>query len=52
MAANPSPEIKTITMRTHDLMLALSNDPVGVAGMLLSKGFVSEETISTMLIEK
>ena len=50
MAANSSPEVKAITMRTHDLMIALSSEPVGVAGMLLSKGFVSEETMSKMLV--
>ena len=50
MAANPSPEVNSILIRTHDLMLALSNEPVGVAGILLSKGFVSEETMSKMLV--
>ena len=50
MAANPSPEVKAILMQTHGLMLALSNEPVGVAGMLLGKGFVSEETLSKMLV--
>ena len=50
MAANPLPEVTAITMRMHDLMLALSDESVDVAGMLLSKGFVSEETMSKMLI--
>ena len=50
MAANPSPEVDAILMRTHDLMRALSNEPVGVAGILLGKGFVCEETMSKMLI--
>ena len=50
MASNPSPEVKAILIRTHDLMLALSNEPVGVAGILLGEGFVSEETMSKMLI--
>jgi hypothetical protein len=31
-------------------MLALSNEPVGVAGILVSKGFVSDETVSKMLV--
>ena len=31
-------------------MLALSNEPVRVAGILLGKGLVSEETMSKMLI--
>jgi hypothetical protein len=31
-------------------MLALSNEPVGVAGILVSKGFVSDETMSKMLV--
>ena len=50
MAANPSPEVKAILMRTHDLMVALSNEPVRVAGILLGKGLVSKETMSKMLI--
>ena len=51
MAANySSPEVKAITMRTHDLMLALSNEPLGVAGLLLSKEFISGEIMSKMLI--
>jgi hypothetical protein len=31
-------------------MLALSNEPVGVAGILLSKGFISGEIMSKMLV--
>ena len=50
MASNPSPEVNAITMRTHDLKIALSNEPVGVAGTLLGKGFISEETMSKILV--
>ena len=50
MAANPSPEVGTILTRTHDLMLALSNEPLGVAGILLGKGFISGEIMSKMLV--
>ena len=50
MASNPSPEVNAITIRTHDLMLALSNEPVGVAGILLGKGFISNEVMSKMLV--
>ena len=50
MASNPSPEVNAITIRTHDLMLALSNEAVSVAGMLLSKGFISGEIMSKMLV--
>ena len=50
MAANPSPEVKAILMQTQDLMLTLSNEPVRVAGILLGKGLVSEETMSKMLV--
>ena len=50
MASTPSPEVNAILIRTHDLMIALSNEPVGVAGILLSKGFISEEIMSKMLI--
>ena len=51
MASNPSRELNAITIRTPDLMLALSNEPLamGVAGMLLSKGFLSGEIMSKML---
>ena len=50
MACNPSPEVKAILIRTHDLMLALANEPLGMAGMLLSKGFISGEIMSKMLV--
>ena len=50
MASNSSPEVSAITIRTHDLEIALSNEPVGVAGILLGKGFISEETMLKMLI--
>ena len=50
MASNLSPEIKSILIRTHDLMTALSNEPLGVAGILLSKGFISGEIMSKMLV--
>ena len=50
MAFNPSPEVKAILIRTHDLITALSNEPLGVAGILLGKGFISSETMSKMLV--
>ena len=50
MAYNPSPEVKSILIRTPDLMTALSNEPLGVAGILLSKGLISGEVMSKMLI--
>ena len=50
MASNSSPEVNAITIRTHDLEIALSNEPVGVAGILLGKGFISEETMLKMLV--
>ena len=50
MAFNPSPEVKSILIRTPDLMAAWSNEPLGVAGILLSKGFISGEIMSKMLI--
>ena len=50
MAASPSPEVKAITIRTHDLMLALSNEPLGVSGILLGRGFISGEIMSKMLV--
>ena len=50
MASNSPPEVDAITIRTHDLMLALSNEPLGVAGILLGKGFISPEIMSKMLV--
>ena len=47
---SPSPEVKAILIRTHDLMTAVANEPLGVAGILLSKGFISGEIMSKMLI--
>ena len=51
MAFNPSPEVKAITMQTHDLTTALSNDSLGVAGILLSKELICREVHSKMLID-
>ena len=48
---NQSPEIKSILKQTHDLTTALSNDPLGVAGILLSKELICEEVYSEMLID-
>ena len=50
MAFNPSPEVKSILIRTHDLVTAVSIEPLSVAGILLSKGFISGEIMSKMLI--
>ena len=50
MASNQSPEVNAITIRTPDLMLALSNEPLGVAGILLGNGFISGEIMSKMLV--
>ena len=50
MASNPSRELKAITILTHDLVLALSHEPVGVAGILLGKGFISAEIMSKVLV--
>ena len=50
MASNPSPEVRSIVVQTHDLMVALSNEPLGVAGILLGKGFISSEIMSKMLV--
>ena len=50
LADNPSPEVQAITLRTHDLMIALSTEPLGVAGMLVGKEFISGDIMSKMLI--
>ena len=42
MAASPSPEVKAILMQTYN-----PNEPLG---LLLSKGFVSEEIMSKMFV--
>ena len=47
---NQSPEIKSILKQTHDLTTALSNDPLGVAGILLSKELICRQVYSKMLI--
>ena len=50
MASNSSPEVRSIVARTHDLMIALSNEPMGVAGMLVSKELITNETVLKMLV--
>ena len=50
MASITSPEVESILIRTHDLMAALSNEPLSVAGILLSKGFISSEIMSEILV--
>ena len=50
MASNPSPEVKSILIRTHDLTTALSNEPLGVAGILLGKELICREVYSKLLI--
>ena len=51
MVSNASPEVKSILMRTHDLTTALSNDSLGVAGILLGKELISREVYSKMLLQ-
>ena len=51
MAVNISPEVKSILKQTHDLTTALSNDSLGVAGILLSKELICREVYSKMLID-
>ena len=51
MASNASPEVKLILMRIHDLTTALSNDSLGVAGILLGKELICREVYSKMLID-
>ena len=50
MTSNQSPEVKTILIRTHDLTTALSNEPLGVAGVLLGKELISRDIWSKMLL--
>jgi hypothetical protein len=48
---NQSPEVKSILKQTHHLTTALSNDPLGVAGILLSEELICEEVNWEMLID-
>ena len=50
-SVNQSPEVKSILEQTPELTTALSNDPLGVAEILLSKELVCEEVHSEMLID-
>ena len=50
MASNTPPEVKSILIQTPDLTTALSNDSLGVAGILLSKELISREVWSKMLL--
>jgi hypothetical protein len=48
---NQSSEVKSILKQTHDLTTALSNDPLGVAGILLGKELISEEVYSEIFVD-
>jgi hypothetical protein len=48
---NQSPEVKSILKQTHDLTTTLSNDPLGVAGILLGKELICEEIYSEMFMD-
>ena len=50
MASSPSPEVKAILIRTHDLTTALANQPLDVASILLSKELISSEVYSKVLL--
>ena len=51
VSVNQSPEVKSILKQTPELTTALSNDPLGVAEILLSKELICEEVHSEMLID-
>ena len=48
---NQSPEVKSILNQTPEVTTALSNDSLGVAGILLSKELICREVYSKMLID-
>ena len=48
---NQSPEVKSILKQTPELTTALSNDLLGVAGILLSKELICREVYSEMFID-
>ena len=50
MEANPSPEVRAMLKLTPNLTTALSNEPLGVANELLSKGLISDEIYSEVLM--
>lgn len=45
-----SPEVRSILILTPELTIALSNELLGMAGSLLSKGFISGDIMSKMLV--
>ena len=49
MASHSSPELRSILILTHDIVTALSNDPLGAAGMLLGKELISIAVHSRVL---
>ena len=51
MAYIPLPEVKSILKLTPDLTTALADEPLGVAGILLSKDLISSEVYSKILIQ-
>jgi hypothetical protein len=48
---NQSPEVKSILKQIPNLTTALSNDPLGVAGILVSKELICEEIYSEMFMD-
>ena len=50
MASTPSPEVKSIIVRTPELTTAISSDPLAVSEVLSSKELISTETLSKMLV--
>ena len=50
MASTPSPEVNSIIIRTPELATAISSDPLAISHVLLSKGLISTETLSKMLV--
>ena len=45
-----SPEVRSILILTPELTIALSNELLGMAGSLLSQGFISGDIMSKMLV--
>ena len=50
MASTPSPEVKSIIVRTPELMTAISSDPLAISEVLSSRELISTTTLSKMLV--
>ena len=50
MASTPSPEVKSIIVRTPELATAISSDLLAISHVLSNKELISTETLSKMVL--